>query len=108
MDSNATGELREYSANPQHCSLREALGHATSIAPDAPAIYQESGNCLRYGHLCEQIDYVQRELQVHGISQTDCVAVILPQSVDLAVALLGVACAARAAPAPHATLTVLQ
>ncbi|HSS66334.1 MAG TPA: non-ribosomal peptide synthetase [Gammaproteobacteria bacterium] len=78
--------------------LWQALGHAASLDPGAPAIYEETGVPLHYARLLEQIGYVRGELRARGISQGDCIAVMLPRSAQLTVALLGVACSAAAAP----------
>lgn len=62
------------------------------------AIVSESGEALTFGELEEQIGYVVGRLNACGVSRNERVAIALLQSPELAVAFLGVASGATAAP----------
>ncbi|WP_446039092.1 amino acid adenylation domain-containing protein [Streptomyces sp. SID1121] len=57
--------------------------------PDAPAV-RDAGTTLTYGQLDSRADALARHLTARGIGPEDRVAVALPRTHDLVVALLGV------------------
>jgi amino acid adenylation domain-containing protein len=66
--------------------------------PDAIAIAAPGRNPLSYGRLCRYIDEAVGTLQALGLGRHDCVALVLPQGPEMAVAFLAVATGATCAP----------
>jgi len=66
-----------------------------------PAIVSESGESLFYGELNQQVATTVGELNQYGVSRNDRVAIVLPQSPELAVAFLAISAGATAAPLNH-------
>jgi acyl-CoA synthetase (AMP-forming)/AMP-acid ligase II len=62
------------------------------------ALVSNDGGSLSYGELCDQIDEIAHSLRLAGIGRNDLVALVLPDGLMMAVAFLGVACVATAAP----------
>ncbi len=83
-------------------TIPQRLSYTSSCHPDRAAIVSESGDVLSFFELKEQIEYSVSQLNRCGISRNDRVAIVLPQSPELAVAFLAVSSGATAAPLNHA------
>ena len=66
--------------------------------PETVAIVAPGRVPLTYGRLRCQIDNVVRQLHAMGVGRNDRVAIVLPDGPEMAVAFLGVAAGATAAP----------
>jgi acyl-CoA synthetase (AMP-forming)/AMP-acid ligase II len=66
--------------------------------PDAISILAPGRRPLTYGHLNRQVDHVVETLNSLGISRNDRVAIVLPESPEMAVAVLAIAAGATCAP----------
>ena len=66
--------------------------------PHAIAIMAPGRPPLTYERLKHAVDFIQRYLIKHGISRNDRVAIVLPNSPEMAVAFLGVSSIATSAP----------
>lgn len=64
----------------------------------APAIESLSGSVMDYQMLHQRVSAIGRGLRSRGATNTSRYAIVLPNGPDMAVALLGVSCAAVAAP----------
>jgi acyl-CoA synthetase (AMP-forming)/AMP-acid ligase II len=89
-------------ANPrpsaQFSCLPHLLEYQAKRAPDAPAIMAPGRAPLTYGSLYQHINTMGRTLRTMGIGRHDRVAVVLPNSPEMAVAVLTVAMSATCAP----------
>ncbi|WP_250292783.1 non-ribosomal peptide synthetase [Streptomyces atroolivaceus] len=70
-------------------TVPELFGHRARRTPDAPAV-RDAGTTLTYGELDARAEALARHLAARGIGPEDRVAVALPRTHDLVVALLGV------------------
>ncbi|MGW2515265.1 amino acid adenylation domain-containing protein, partial [Streptomyces scopuliridis] len=70
-------------------SLPELFAEQVRRTPDAPAVVAD-GDPLTYRQLDRRANALARELVAHGVGPGDLVAVALPRSVGLPIALLGV------------------
>ncbi|MEJ2176810.1 MAG: AMP-binding protein, partial [Gammaproteobacteria bacterium] len=66
--------------------------------PDAMAILSPDGRSVTYAQLCEQIAQIVLRLKSAHLKRNDRVALVLPNGLDLAVAILGTASYATAVP----------
>ena len=82
-------------------SVHQLLSLNATSYGDRPAIVSESGVVLTHRGLLEQIEYALPVLNRFGIGRNDRVAIVLPQSSELAVAFLTVAACSTAAPLNH-------
>ncbi|HEY7517079.1 MAG TPA: AMP-binding protein [Methylomirabilota bacterium] len=79
-------------------SLQALLAGHAHRDPDAPAIVAPHRRALTYRELSAHAALTVRRLRALGVARTDAVAVVMPQGPELAVAFLGVAAGAIAAP----------
>lgn len=79
-------------------TIAESLHLIASQKGSQTAIVTEKGETLSFAGLEEQIRYTVQTLNGCGVSRNDRVALALPQCPELAVAFLGVASGATAAP----------
>lgn len=82
-------------------SVYQLLSQNGEKRGDLPAIISESGNTATHSDLLRQIDYGQTALNRLGVGRNDRIAIVLPQSPELAVAFLTVSGVATAAPLNH-------
>ncbi|MFF5107644.1 amino acid adenylation domain-containing protein [Streptosporangium sp. NPDC000509] len=75
-------------AYPQRC-LHELIAERARRTPDAPAVVSSEGT-LTYGRLEERANALARRLRERGVGAESPVAVCLPRSAELIVALLAV------------------
>lgn len=83
---------------PRFHHLEHALHSQRARRPDAVAIASPGLPALTYGQLHRQVERTAQALRAAGIARGDRVALALPPGPSAAVAYLGVACAAQAAP----------
>jgi acyl-CoA synthetase (AMP-forming)/AMP-acid ligase II len=81
-----------------HMSLHQLLLAQAECIPDAPAILAPGRNPLTYSRPHRHVENMVRTLQTMGVSRHDRVALVLPNSAEMAVAFLAVAAAATCAP----------
>jgi acyl-CoA synthetase (AMP-forming)/AMP-acid ligase II len=74
------------------------LEHQAKRIPDAPAILAPGRAPLTYGRLYQHIDRIGRTLRAMGIGRRDRIAVVLPNSSEMAVAVFAVAAIGACAP----------
>jgi acyl-CoA synthetase (AMP-forming)/AMP-acid ligase II len=79
-------------------SLLDLVESRAAAAPENPALLAPGRPALDYRGLADQIRRVADALAGLGIGRGDVVAVSVPDGPELAVAILGAACAASAAP----------
>ncbi len=79
-------------------SLHELLSFQARARPEAPAISAPGKKSLSYGKLFHQVEYVHEILRLAGLEKSARVAIVLPNSPEKAVALLGVMTSAVCAP----------
>ena len=82
-------------------TILENLIGKTILQGDTPAIRSESGTVLTFSKLVDQIRQTVDELNGFGISRNDRVAIVLPQSPELATTFLAVSSGVTAAPLNH-------
>ena len=82
----------------QHLSIHHLLKSQAQRMPDAIAIAALGRKPLTYGRLLCQIDDVVKTLNAAGVGRNDCVALVLPNGPEIAVAFLTIAAAATCAP----------
>lgn len=79
------------------------------MQPERPAIVLSKDEVLTYGALGLQVASIGAKLRVNGIGRTAKVAILLPDSLELAVAIVASACHAVAVPLnPKATATEID
>jgi acyl-CoA synthetase (AMP-forming)/AMP-acid ligase II len=81
-----------------HSSISALLAENASRFASSQAILSEGIEVSNHRHLWEQVLRMVDQLNRLGIGRGDKVAIVLPQGPELAVAFLGVACGATAAP----------
>jgi oxalate---CoA ligase len=82
------------------------IAEHVAIRPESPAIVPSKGNVLTYGALGAQIAAFGAGLRANGIAPSARVAIMLPDGLELAVAIVAVACHAVAVPLnPKTTAT---
>ena len=89
-------------------TIHERLSSVAGEQRDAPAIQNELGKSLSHKDLVDQIEYTVAQLNRCGVSRNERVAIVLPQSPELAVAFLAVSAAATAAPLNHKAHSILK
>lgn len=82
----------------QVSTLYELLARRAQESPKAPAILAPARPGLSYRHLLAQVDGLAGQLGSLGIGRDDRVAIVLPNGPEMALAFLGVAVGATAAP----------
>src|SRR5258707_10533138 len=89
-------------ANPPisavHRDIYSMLATQAELRPEATAIQVEGRPDLSYAGLYRMVDGMAASLRQAGVTRQDRVAIVLPNGRDMATALLGVCCAATAAP----------
>lgn len=80
-----------------HC-IPEILRQKAQYSPDALAILAPGRNALTYANLYHHTTRVVETFNYLGIGRNDRVAILLPNSPEMAVAFLSVACVASSAP----------
>jgi acyl-CoA synthetase (AMP-forming)/AMP-acid ligase II len=85
-------------AHPLELSIPEHLAKRAGRTPEAIAIVALNQAPLAYGELYDQIQEVVLALRSIGIRRNDRVGIVLPNGLEMAVAFLGVASGATAAP----------
>ncbi|HUQ58534.1 AMP-binding protein, partial [Lentzea sp.] len=70
-------------------NLSSAVGRAVRSAPDVPAV-ECDGVVLTYAELDAHADRLARALASRGVGPEDVVAVAVPRSIELVVALLAI------------------
>lgn len=98
MTSGPTLAGKARPAAPPRETLDDLIGCAADAAPLAPAIDAPGLRPLAYGRLQTMVGEVGEAVRTLGAGRTDRVAIVLPNGPDMAVAFLGVASAAAAAP----------
>lgn len=83
---------------PQHPSIYRMLEAWAERSPEAIAIAAPGRSPLTYGRLHNQVEYAVKTLNASGVGRNDCVALMLPNGPEMAVAFLGVAAGATCAP----------
>lgn len=86
---------------PMQINLDTVAGVITTWAartPDAVAIRAPGRASLTYAQLARQLAHITAMLGAHGIRRNDRVALVLPNGPEMALAFLGVAAGATAAP----------
>lgn len=78
--------------------IRELLEIQAERNPDATAILGLGRAPLTYGRLLDHADCVVRTLNEVGVGRGDCVAIVLPNGPEMAVAFISVAAGATSAP----------
>ena len=76
----------------------ETVAECFRTPSDAPAIHAFGRPPLSHSQLAGQVWSIVERLRSAGVSRTDRVAVVLPNGPEMAIAFLGVACAAVCAP----------
>ncbi len=76
----------------------ETVAELFRTPSDAPAIHAFGRPPLSHSQLVGQVWSIVERLRSAGVSRTDRVAVVLPNGPEMAIAFLGVACAAVCAP----------
>ena len=102
VDTLLEQELSQDDAEPAGpdapASLAAVLAQHARQTPAAPAILAPGRPALSYRGLADEITRIGVVLAAAGLRRGARVALVMPQGPDLAVALLGVACAATALP----------
>ncbi|MEU1212539.1 amino acid adenylation domain-containing protein [Streptomyces sp. NPDC005790] len=75
--------------NVPESTVPALFGQRVRLAPDAPAV-RDAGTTLTYAELDARAETLARHLAARGIGPEDRIAVALPRTHDLVVALLGV------------------
>jgi amino acid adenylation domain-containing protein len=79
-------------------TIDQILRRQAAQTPNAIAIAASGRKPLTYHELIDQVDYVAHFLAKSGFSQKDCVAIVLPNGPEMAIAFLGVSSGAISAP----------
>lgn len=79
-------------------TIRQLLGDRAAQLPEAPAISAPGRPPLAFAGLQDRVEQVRTDLRRFGVGREDRVAIVLPNGPEMAVAFLGVACAAIPAP----------
>ncbi len=79
-------------------TILELLRSSAEVRPDAVALRSTGGKSLTYQQLLRCLDSFRAQLQAEGVKRGDRVAIVLPNGIDAAIAFLGVASTATAAP----------
>lgn len=82
----------EIPAYPPARTLGQAIVAHAASRPHAPAIVIEGRKILSYGVLAQQVERVGAVLKQAGIGAKNRVAIVMPDSGDLALAIAAVAC----------------
>lgn len=85
MQQQLRGPQRDFGSRP----LIERLAHWAQHRPDAPAL-MAAGQTLNYAQLHAQVEHLVGVLQARGIGRGASVALLLPRSAELLLALLAV------------------
>ncbi len=89
IDPAAVGDLDGGEITASIWALPELIADIAEAGPIAPAVSCGS-RTLSYGDLIRQADFLAHRLRSEGIESGQRVAIVLPRSVDLVVAILGV------------------
>jgi acyl-CoA synthetase (AMP-forming)/AMP-acid ligase II/aryl carrier-like protein len=79
-------------------SIRDLIAAAARRAPAASALLAADGTVLVYAELLARVDAVARDLRERGIGPGERVAIVLPNGVPAATAMLGASFAGAACP----------
>jgi acyl-CoA synthetase (AMP-forming)/AMP-acid ligase II len=79
-------------------TIYRLLARQAELHPDAIALSAPGRPALTYGRLRTRVEQVVATLNALGLGRNDRVAIVLPNGPDMAVAFLGVASGAAAAP----------
>ena len=79
-------------------SLHMRLQSVVAQAPQRTALLSTEHALISYDSLWQQIETIRLQLRRAGIGRNDRVALVMPDGLEAAIAFLGTACAATAAP----------
>ncbi len=79
-------------------TIFEAIHHFASIQPEKIAILAPGRTPLTYEGLFDQVVSTRNQLIAFGVSETDPIAIVLPNGPSMAVAFIAVANTALSAP----------
>lgn len=79
-------------------TILEMLRSSAEVRPQAVALRSTDGKTLTYQQLLRRVDSFRAQLQAEDVKPADRVAIVLPNGIDAAIAFLGVASTATAAP----------
>ena len=82
----------------EELTIDQILRQRAAQTPNAIAVASLERKPLTYRGLIDQVDYVAHFLAFGGLTRKDCVAIVLPNSPEMALAFLGVSSSAISAP----------
>ncbi len=82
----------------EELTIDQILRRRTAQTPNAIAVASPERKPLTYRGLIDQVDYVADFLAISGLTHKDCVAIVLPNGAEMAVAFLGVSYGAISTP----------
>jgi acyl-CoA synthetase (AMP-forming)/AMP-acid ligase II/acyl carrier protein len=98
IPSPTTRQIDQWPESTAPCCIHQLLALQAMREPDATAIAAPGRAPLTYGGLHHRVNQVIATLNAFGVRRHDRVAMILPNGPEMAVAFLGVASGATAAP----------
>lgn len=85
-------------SDPRQKNVFSLLKYQSEKFPDAVAIQALNGAAISYAELAHRVESMVLGLRGHGVAAGSRVAIVLPNGLDMALALLGVSSAAIAIP----------
>lgn len=79
-------------------SIFSILENISQKNPEKPALLAHGRRHINYSELCGEINQIASQLKNYGIKETDSIAIVLPNSPELALVTLGAMAIAIAAP----------